>query len=518
MSAGFELLDRLTVGVTLPGHVDPVGESAGTIQVRSSGNVAHTTFSTGGPAVADMRLDGRYVVWRSLEGDKAVGVQLSVRIPTGNGSSSNFGGDGAFSAAADGDRRMDAAPTCRSRSSRTSASTSVTTTRSTTPPGPSPGPRRGSGSATSCAGRSAPSSRSASGKFRLGATIFGQTGLTSDDTTGPTFFTAQNTPIEWNVEGRMKLPIKGRPVVRGRERRHAHPAGLRRAGPAHRGARRDVLADRGHQPALARGARPGPREHSRVAQGHRRRRHPGRHRRLPDRARGPQGSGSERRLPRAERPRRRRHPGPVRQVPGRARGQGRHPGPGRLPRGRRRQRTASPTRRTPARRSPAQPDPDPKKNGCPKFIKLEGSIVRVLQQVHFATGSATILPDSFPMLGEIVALLKANPSIKKMRIEGHTDNRGNADFNLDLSKRRAASVRTWLVAARHRGRPARERRLRPDQAHRVQRHRRGAPREPARRVQDPRGRQRRRRSPTGLEQAPPSGAGANGSRSAATRW
>ena len=49
-------------------------------------------------------------------------------------------------------------------------------------------------------------------------------------------------------------------------------------------------------------------------------------------------------------------------------------------------------------KEPGQPDPDPKKNGCPKFIHLEGSIVRVLQQVHFATGSATILPDSFPML------------------------------------------------------------------------------------------------------------------------
>jgi outer membrane protein OmpA-like peptidoglycan-associated protein len=71
--------------------------------------------------------------------------------------------------------------------------------------------------------------------------------------------------------------------------------------------------------------------------------------------------------------------------------------------------------------------------------------VRVLQQVHFQTASATILPDSFPMLTEIVQLLKANPSIKKMRIEGHTDNRGDADMNLDLSKRRAASVREWLV-------------------------------------------------------------------------
>jgi outer membrane protein OmpA-like peptidoglycan-associated protein len=49
------------------------------------------------------------------------------------------------------------------------------------------------------------------------------------------------------------------------------------------------------------------------------------------------------------------------------------------------------------------------------------------------------------MLQEIVDLLKANTSIKKMRIEGHTDNRGAADMNLDLSKRRAASVRAWLT-------------------------------------------------------------------------
>ena len=96
-------------------------------------------------------------------------------------------------------------------------------------------------------------------------------------------------------------------------------------------------------------------------------------------------------------------------------------------------------------REPGQPDPDPKKNGCPRFIKLEGSSVRVLQQVHFQTGSATILPDSFPMLQEIANLLKVTPSIKKMRIEGHTDSHGAAEYNLDLSKRRAASVMAWLV-------------------------------------------------------------------------
>jgi outer membrane protein OmpA-like peptidoglycan-associated protein len=95
-------------------------------------------------------------------------------------------------------------------------------------------------------------------------------------------------------------------------------------------------------------------------------------------------------------------------------------------------------------REPGQPSPDPKKNGCPQFIHLEGSVVRVLQQVHFATASATILPDSFPMLQEIANLLKANPQIKRMSIEGHTDDRGDAGMNKRLSDARAKSVLTWL--------------------------------------------------------------------------
>jgi len=94
---------------------------------------------------------------------------------------------------------------------------------------------------------------------------------------------------------------------------------------------------------------------------------------------------------------------------------------------------------------PGQPNADPKKNGCPQFIKMEGSVVRILQQVHFATGSATILPDSFPMLQEIANLLKANASIKRMSIEGHTDDRGDNAMNQRLSQNRANSVMTWLV-------------------------------------------------------------------------
>jgi outer membrane protein OmpA-like peptidoglycan-associated protein len=95
-------------------------------------------------------------------------------------------------------------------------------------------------------------------------------------------------------------------------------------------------------------------------------------------------------------------------------------------------------------KEPGPPNADPKKNGCPQFIKLEGSVVRILQQVHFATASTTILPDSFPMLQEIANLLKANPSIHRMSIDGHTDNRGAADMNMTLSQGRATSVMTWL--------------------------------------------------------------------------
>ena len=45
----------------------------------------------------------------------------------------------------------------------------------------------------------------------------------------------------------------------------------------------------------------------------------------------------------------------------------------------------------------------------------------------------------------MVGVLAKNPQLKHVRVEGHTDNRGTAPYNLDLSKRRAASVVDYLV-------------------------------------------------------------------------
>jgi len=86
--------------------------------------------------------------------------------------------------------------------------------------------------------------------------------------------------------------------------------------------------------------------------------------------------------------------------------------------------------------------PEPKK----KLVVVEKNKIQILQQVHFATGKATILPDSGPLLAQVVDAIVSN-DLKKLRIEGHTDNKGGKATNLKLSQDRAASVADWLAKA-----------------------------------------------------------------------
>jgi uncharacterized repeat protein (TIGR01451 family) len=87
-------------------------------------------------------------------------------------------------------------------------------------------------------------------------------------------------------------------------------------------------------------------------------------------------------------------------------------------------------------------------DGCPdkgeSKVVLEGGKLVILEKVYFATGKDVILPRSFPLLKQVAAVLKANPELK-VRVEGHTDDQGKAEKNLDLSQRRAANVRSFLV-------------------------------------------------------------------------
>ena len=61
----------------------------------------------------------------------------------------------------------------------------------------------------------------------------------------------------------------------------------------------------------------------------------------------------------------------------------------------------------------------------------------------FDTGSARLRPESSPTLGDMVQMMQQNPDLR-IRIEGHTDNTGDADANRRLSEERAQAVRTHL--------------------------------------------------------------------------
>lgn len=69
----------------------------------------------------------------------------------------------------------------------------------------------------------------------------------------------------------------------------------------------------------------------------------------------------------------------------------------------------------------------------------------IFHTILFDTARAEIKPESQAQLAEMAAYLQANPGLRVM-IVGHTDNQGGIDFNLDLSRRRAAAVVAALTA------------------------------------------------------------------------
>jgi len=74
----------------------------------------------------------------------------------------------------------------------------------------------------------------------------------------------------------------------------------------------------------------------------------------------------------------------------------------------------------------------------------EALVVTMPQDILFATGSAVVRADLERDLRTIAASLIAHPD-SRVEVVGHTDNVGAADFNLDLSQRRASAVAAVLV-------------------------------------------------------------------------
>ena len=68
-----------------------------------------------------------------------------------------------------------------------------------------------------------------------------------------------------------------------------------------------------------------------------------------------------------------------------------------------------------------------------------------LYGIHLDTEKDTLRPDSESVLKEIGKLLADNPGLK-IHVVGHTDDQGKPDYNLDLSRRRAAAVMHELTS------------------------------------------------------------------------
>ncbi len=81
----------------------------------------------------------------------------------------------------------------------------------------------------------------------------------------------------------------------------------------------------------------------------------------------------------------------------------------------------------------------------PELVQLTRERIEIKDSVYFETARATIKPTSYPLLDQIAALLQEHPEVLRVRIEGHTDSRGDDAYNLKLSQERAAEVRAYLV-------------------------------------------------------------------------
>jgi OOP family OmpA-OmpF porin len=81
----------------------------------------------------------------------------------------------------------------------------------------------------------------------------------------------------------------------------------------------------------------------------------------------------------------------------------------------------------------------------PRGADVDGRGCWVIAGLNFDTDQAEIKSEFRPRLDRVVQVLKDNPSVR-IRVDGHTDDRGSAAYNQQLSERRAAAVADYLTS------------------------------------------------------------------------
>lgn len=99
----------------------------------------------------------------------------------------------------------------------------------------------------------------------------------------------------------------------------------------------------------------------------------------------------------------------------------------------------------PGEPGPADPT-DPRRNGCPKAF-VSGSRIELAVPIRFRPNGAELLADkdTDAVLGALLDILQKRTEIRRVRIEAHTDNRGDPTNNRRIAGLRAAKVAKWLV-------------------------------------------------------------------------
>ena len=84
--------------------------------------------------------------------------------------------------------------------------------------------------------------------------------------------------------------------------------------------------------------------------------------------------------------------------------------------------------------------------GCPETgVVVTKGEVKITEQVNFRPGKAKILRGSYHVLDQVASVLTQFPDLKKVEVQGHTDDQGRATTNARLSNERAKAVKAYLV-------------------------------------------------------------------------
>ena len=89
-------------------------------------------------------------------------------------------------------------------------------------------------------------------------------------------------------------------------------------------------------------------------------------------------------------------------------------------------------------------------DGCPDekpepVIEVQREEIKLNERIYFDLDAATIRPVSFEILEALAVAVLDHPEVTLIEIQGHTDERAEATYNLYLSLKRARAVRQFLI-------------------------------------------------------------------------